>query len=148
MNWKDEYRSKLCNHEEAAKVVKSGDRLLTPIGLGEPSTAAMDAVADRKDELRDVQYVNALVFHPYKIFAPEYKKTFDMMCGFYNVLTMWQHDAGIEDGFELSDVIAICSGHDQRQRDATPVHQQMSLGSFFFPDLLGWGRQLRSPSAT
>ena len=54
MNWKDEYRSKLCNHKQAAKVVKSGDRLLTPIGLGEPSTAAMDAVADRKDELKDI----------------------------------------------------------------------------------------------
>jgi acyl-CoA hydrolase len=26
MNWKDEYRSKLCSYEEAAKVVKSGDR--------------------------------------------------------------------------------------------------------------------------
>ena len=95
MNWRDVYRSKLCNHKQAAKVVKSGDRLLTPIGLGEPSTAAMDAVADRKDEIKDIQYINALVFHPFKIFAPEYKETFDIMCGFYNVLTMWQHEAGI-----------------------------------------------------
>ena len=95
MNWKDEYRSKLCNQKQAAKVVKSGDRLITPIGLGEPSTPAMDAVADRKDELKDVQYISAIVFHPYKIFAPEYMKTFDMMCAFYNQITMWQHEKGI-----------------------------------------------------
>lgn len=95
MNWRDEYRSKLCSYEEAAKVIKSGDRLFTPLGLGEPSTALMDAIADRKDELKDVQYISALVFHPYKIFAPEYRETFDMMCGFYNQLTMWQHEEGI-----------------------------------------------------
>ena len=57
MTWKEEYRSKLCSHKKAAKVVKSGDRLLNPLGLGEPSTAMMDAVADRKDELKDVQYI-------------------------------------------------------------------------------------------
>jgi ABC-type multidrug transport system permease subunit len=34
--------------------VESGDRLFTPLGLGEPSTAMMDAIADRKDELEDI----------------------------------------------------------------------------------------------
>ena len=89
MSWKDEYRSKLTSHKKAAKLIKSHDRMFTPLGLDEPSTALMDAIADRKDELEDVQYISALVFHPYKIFAPEYMKTFDMMCGFYNQLTMW-----------------------------------------------------------
>jgi acyl-CoA hydrolase len=73
MSWRNEYKSKFCSCEEAAKFIQSGDRLLTPLGLGEPSTAMMDAIADRKDELEDVQYIYALVFHPYKIFAPEYK---------------------------------------------------------------------------
>jgi len=95
MSWKDEYRSKLCSHAEAAKIIKSGDRFFTPLGLGEPTTELMDAIADRKNELKDVQYVSALVFHPYKIFAPEYMETFTMWCGFYNQLTMWQHDAGV-----------------------------------------------------
>jgi len=152
MSWRDEYRSKLCNHKQAAKVVKSGDRLLTPIGLGEPSTAAMDAVADRKDELKDVQYVNALVFHPYKIFAPEYMKTFDMMCGFYNQLTMWQHEEGITTyiPFQSSSV-----GNVSKKRQAieprrmviiTQVsppddHGYVSLGLdlFFTPDIIDQG---------
>jgi hypothetical protein len=58
------------------------------------------------------------------------------------------HDSSIQDGLELSDIIAMCSGHDQRQRDATPVHQQVSLGAFFSPDLLDWVPLLRSPSVT
>jgi len=63
MSWQEEYKSKLCSYEQAAKIVKSGDRFFTPLGLGEPSTAMIDAVADRKDELEDVQYISALVFH-------------------------------------------------------------------------------------
>jgi 4-hydroxybutyrate CoA-transferase len=152
MNWRDAYRSKLCSHEEAAGVVKSGDRLLTPIGLGEPSTAAIDAVADRKDELKDIQYINALVFHPYKIFAPEYKETFDMMCGFYNQLTMWQHEAGIS---AFIPIQSSSVGNVSKKRQAadprriviitqvsTPNdHGYVSLGLdlFYTPDIIDQG---------
>jgi 4-hydroxybutyrate CoA-transferase len=95
MTWKDIYKSKVCSHQEAAKVVQSGDRLFTPLGLGEPSTAMMDAIADRKDELKDVDYISSLVFHPYKIFNPEYRKAFRLITGFYSILTMSQNEAGI-----------------------------------------------------
>ena len=95
MAWQDEYKSKLCSHQEAAKIVKSGDRFFTALGLGEPSTAMVDAIADRKDELEDVQYISALVFHPYKIFTPEYRKPFQLICGFYDILTMGQHAEGV-----------------------------------------------------
>jgi 4-hydroxybutyrate CoA-transferase len=84
----------MCSHEEAAKLVKTGDRLYTPLGLGEPSTAMMDAVADRKDELQDIDYISSLVFHPYKIFNDEYRKTFRLITGFYSPLTMGTHEAG------------------------------------------------------
>jgi 4-hydroxybutyrate CoA-transferase len=95
MAWQDEYKSKLCSHAEAAKIVKSGDRFFTALGLGEPSTAMIDAIADRKDELEDVQYISALVFHPYKIFTPEYRKPFHLISGFYDILTMGQHAEGV-----------------------------------------------------
>jgi 4-hydroxybutyrate CoA-transferase len=95
MSWKEMYQSKLCSHQEAAKVVKSGDRLFTPLGLGEPSTAMMDTIADRKDELEDIDYISALVFHFYKIFNPEYRKTFRLISGFYDILTMSQHETGV-----------------------------------------------------
>jgi 4-hydroxybutyrate CoA-transferase len=94
VSWRDEYRSKSCSHEEAAKLVHSGDRFFTPLGLGEPSTAMMDAIADRKDELKDIEYVSVLQFHPYKIFGPECRETFKLVCGFYSKLTMFQHMDG------------------------------------------------------
>ncbi len=149
MSWRDVYRSKLCSHKEAAKVVKSGDRLLTPLGLGEPSTAMMDTVADRKNELENVQYISALVFHPYKIFSPEYSKTFDLMCGFYNQLTMWQHEAGVSTFIPIqSSSVGIVA--DKRQEvdprrmvmitQVSPPddHGYVSLGLdlFFTPDII------------
>jgi 4-hydroxybutyrate CoA-transferase len=94
MPWQDNYKSKLCSYQEAAKIVKSGDRLYTPLGLGEPSTALMDAIADRKGELEDVDYISSLVFHPYKIFNPEYRNGFRLITGFYSLLTMPQYEAG------------------------------------------------------
>ncbi|MGB8708128.1 MAG: acetyl-CoA hydrolase/transferase C-terminal domain-containing protein [Dehalococcoidia bacterium] len=94
MTWRDEYKSKLCSYQEAAKLVQSGDRFFTPLGLGEPSTAMIDAIADRKDELENVDYISSLVFHLYKIFNPEYRKSFHLVSGFYDVLTMSQHEAG------------------------------------------------------
>ncbi len=43
---------------------------------------------------------------------------------------------------ELSDVMSIGPCNDQRQRDATPVHQYVSLGSFFSPGPSDWARLL------
>jgi len=56
--------------------------------------AMIDAIADCKDNLEDIQYVSMLVFHPYKIFRPEYRKTFKLISGFYSQLTMSQHTEG------------------------------------------------------
>lgn len=54
------------------------------------------------------------------------------------------HD-GFQDLANLADIVFICSGHDDRQRDATPVHQQMSFAAFFSPDPLGWDLQPLAP---
>jgi len=56
------------------------------------------------------------------------------------------HD-GLQHGIELRVVMLIGLGHDERQGDATPVHQQVALAAFFFPDLSGWARHLLAPSA-
>jgi 4-hydroxybutyrate CoA-transferase len=94
LSWREKYESKLCSYEEAARLVQSGDRFYTPTGLGEPSMAMMDAIADRNDDLEDIQHVSMLVFHPYKIFRPEYRKTFRLISGFYSQLTLNQHTEG------------------------------------------------------
>jgi 4-hydroxybutyrate CoA-transferase len=46
--------------------------------------AMMDAVADRKDELKNVEYINCLTLRPYKIFQPEYREAFKLAFGFYS----------------------------------------------------------------
>lgn len=38
-----------------------------------------------------------------------------------------------EDSGELAHIMPICSGHDKRQRDTTPVYEQMSFAAFFSP---------------
>ena len=54
-------------------------------------------------------------------------------------------DDGIEDRYEHRDVIHVGCGHDERQRDATTVHQQVTLAPLFFPDRSGWARPLLAP---
>ncbi len=44
-------------------------------------------------------------------------------------------DDGIEHCGDLTDIMSMGPGDDQRQRDATCVHQEMTLASFFFPGL-------------
>ena len=52
------------------------------------------------------------------------------------------NDDGIEHCDKLADVMSIGPGNDQRQRDATTVHQKVALASFFSPGLSGLGRRL------
>ena len=56
------------------------------------------------------------------------------------------HD-GLQHLIELRDVMLIGSGHDERQRDATGVHQQVSLAPLFSPDRSGWVPPLLAPKA-
>ncbi len=46
-------------------------------------------------------------------------------------------DEGIEHGGELTEIMSMGPGNDQRQRDATSVHQDVPLASLFFPGLSG-----------
>jgi len=135
MSWRDEYRAKLCSHEEAAKLVKSHDRIFTPLGLGEPCNAMMDAIADRNDELEDIQYVSALQYHFYKIFGDEYRKTFRLIVGFYSKLSMHQQPAG------CSTYIPVQSssvGHVMKKRQAIDPRRQVMFTVVSPPDDHGY----------
>jgi len=149
VSWKEEYKKKLCSYEEAAKIVRSGDRLFTPLGLGEPSTAMMDAVADRKDELEDIQYISCLQFHPYKIFGPEYRKTFRLMTGFYSQLSMYLHETGDSTFFPVQSSTVGYVASKRQEFDPRRVgiitqvtppdeHGYVSLGFdlFYTPDII------------
>ncbi|MFP3153834.1 hypothetical protein LQZ18_05265 [Lachnospiraceae bacterium ZAX-1] len=83
MNLQETYKSKLVSVEEAAKKIESGDK----IWCG-PCTAGplqlMDAIADRVDELTDVEIVSGLALYPYKLFqSPKYIGKIDYYTYFY-----------------------------------------------------------------
>ena len=49
--------------------------------------------------------------------------------------------------FALRDVMFVRPGHDERQRDATAVHQPVPLAPPFFLDPSGWVRGTVAPGA-
>jgi len=84
MNWEDIYKSKVMTAGQAARIVQSGDFFCTPIANGQPSAILMDAIADRNDELENVEFWSNLALRPYKIYQPEYRKTFTLISSFYS----------------------------------------------------------------
>lgn len=72
MNLEETYRRKLLSVEDAARIIKSNDRIYyvaspcAPIDL-------INEICKRKDELRDVAITSSLVMTPFEYFKPEYK---------------------------------------------------------------------------
>ena len=90
MSWQDYYKSRVMSAQDAAKILQSGDFFWFPLMLGQPSMLIPDAIADRKDELKDVSWLTCLTLRPYKLFKPEYRETFYFMSGFYSTPHMQQ----------------------------------------------------------
>ncbi len=80
--WLYQYNKKLTTAEAAARAVCDDDFIMTPLCLGQPSTLIPDAIADRKDELQNIEWRWNLATRPYKMFQPEYRQTFKITSGF------------------------------------------------------------------
>lgn len=65
MGWRENYEKKMMSIEDAAKFIKSGDRIWAGWFSCLPYTL-VDAIADRKDELENVDVVSALLAKPLK----------------------------------------------------------------------------------
>ncbi|MFH0767957.1 MAG: acetyl-CoA hydrolase/transferase C-terminal domain-containing protein [Chloroflexota bacterium] len=55
MDWQEEYKRKLVTAEEAVRIVKSGDRVVTSVPGGGEAISCTEALAARIDELRNVE---------------------------------------------------------------------------------------------
>lgn len=72
MGWKEVYESKFVTREEAAKLVESGDRIMTTPGFGLP-VDTLNAVFERYEELNNVNIYSGLLFGPLDIMTdPKY----------------------------------------------------------------------------
>ncbi len=70
MSWVDAYKKKLVSAEEAVSVVKSGDRAYISGNAATPYVL-MNALAARKDELKDVELVHVLLLGEDPLSRPE-----------------------------------------------------------------------------
>jgi 4-hydroxybutyrate CoA-transferase len=74
-NWKKIYHDKIVSAEQAVKVVKSGDRVVTGHACGEPSTL-VEALVARAPELRQVEIVHMVAMGPAKYAQPGMEASF------------------------------------------------------------------------
>lgn len=70
MSWVDDYKKKLTTAEEAVSVIKSGDRVYISGNAATPYVL-MNALAARRDELRDVELVHVLLLGEDPLSRPE-----------------------------------------------------------------------------
>lgn len=81
MDWREEYKRKLTSAEEAAKVVKSGDRVVFP--MAQSPQVLHEALGARKDELRGVEVLQGVVGIAYPWYQPGYEEAFTANFGQY-----------------------------------------------------------------
>ncbi|OPY07020.1 MAG: Succinyl-CoA:coenzyme A transferase [Syntrophaceae bacterium PtaB.Bin095] len=77
MEWQDEYRKKCVSMEEAAKQVKSGDTVVTALGIAANSADMYHAILNRHAELRGVNIIDAVQVRPCKLYDPEFMAGID-----------------------------------------------------------------------
>ncbi len=95
------------------------------------------------DDMRDV----AVVFDGAKVFrAPVASVSTQVLVSSMRWILAFDDD-GVEDRVKALAVMDVGPGHDERQRDATAVHQQMPLAALFFPDPSGWAPRPPGPVA-
>ena len=72
INWLEDYQDKLCSAAEAAKRINSGDSIFGA-GFSSMPFDFTEALAERKDELRDVNYYGVLSPYCFKILNGDFK---------------------------------------------------------------------------
>jgi 4-hydroxybutyrate CoA-transferase len=72
MDWREEYKKRLVSLEEAAKKIKSGDLVITALGIGACSPDFIHAILDRWEELRDVIFMDTIPVRPCRLYDVEF----------------------------------------------------------------------------
>jgi len=70
-DWREDYQDKLCSAAEAVKRVKSGDSIFAG-GFSAMPYDFTEALAERKEELQDVEYYGCLSPYPFRILNGEF----------------------------------------------------------------------------
>jgi len=68
INWEDDYKRKVVSLTEMAKQIKSGDVVVTALGVGACSPDVYHAILDRHEQLRNVWIVDSVQVRPCKLY--------------------------------------------------------------------------------
>ncbi|HNX29588.1 MAG TPA: acetyl-CoA hydrolase/transferase C-terminal domain-containing protein [Syntrophomonadaceae bacterium] len=71
--WKEMYKQKLTSPDEAAKLVKNGDMIVSPLSNGQP-LALINAVAQRiknEENLRDISFISGVDVRWFDLYHPD-----------------------------------------------------------------------------
>lgn len=110
MNWCDEYKQKLMNAEEAARLINSGERVY----VGTSSSASfvlMKALWDRRKELENIEITSSLVLKPMPLYEEAEGNPFVFGTFFMGVQERKARDNGLKLNFtsvHLSQVNIWC----------------------------------------
>ena len=77
INWEDDYKRKVVSLTEMAKQIKSGDVVVTALGVGACSPDVYHAILDRHEQLRNVWIVDSVQVRPCKLYDPEFMASID-----------------------------------------------------------------------
>ena len=86
MNWKDIYRKRVMSAEQAIRLIHSGDRVVLGHAAAIP-LAITDALAEHKDEYRDVEIVQLVPMGNARFADPEMEGHFRLNGIFLGSLT-------------------------------------------------------------
>jgi 4-hydroxybutyrate CoA-transferase len=75
LGWQDDYNKRFLSADEAARHIKSGDRVVFGHAIGEPAAIA-DALVRNKDAYRDVEIVHMICMGKGEYCKPEYAENF------------------------------------------------------------------------
>ena len=81
MDWRDHCKDKLITAQQAAQMIKSGQRVLIGLGTVEPQYIAA-ALCDRWQDLREVEITTSNTMHPYPWFDKEKSTAFKIHAGY------------------------------------------------------------------
>lgn len=95
MDWRDEYKRKLISAEQAASMVKSGDRLV--FAAGREAFSIGLAVAARKDELKNVHVYVPSPGYDFGWYDPGWQDSFDVAIGMPTITSQDSLDARLVD---------------------------------------------------
>ena len=86
MNWRDHCQEKLITAQQAAGMIRSGQRVLIGLGTVEPQNIAT-ALCERWQELRDVEVVTSNTMRPYPWFDKDKSAAFKIHAGYLSGLS-------------------------------------------------------------